>query len=133
LPGLPLRQCCRSCGGGRGAAVLAPPYLGRDDKRLQTVHGALAPAIIAAAYPRWAGPVHRPWHPGEPIRVGFLSGFFWRHSVWRLPTRGWIEHMDRDRFRLFDYHVRGEHNDQTVIAAQLFDRFERGQRTVAMG
>lgn len=84
---------------------------------------------MAAAFPRQRPmPVRR---PGEKIRLGIVSGCFHRHSVWRVPVRGWVENLDRDRFELLGYHTRGEQDDQTDEAARLFDRFVQGRRSVA--
>ena len=33
----------------------------------------------------------------DRIRVGFVSSFWWRHTVGKL-FRGWVEHLDRDVF-----------------------------------
>lgn len=104
------------------------PYQGCDDRLLQAAHGSLVAEIMAAAYPRWASCARRPLQSGERIRIGFVSGCLGRrHSVWRIPMRGWVEKLDRDRFQLFGYHTRSDCDDQTDQARVLFDRFERGQ------
>ena len=36
---------------------------------------------------------------GQPIRVGFLSRFFWRHTIGKLNA-GFIRHLSRSRFRV---------------------------------
>jgi predicted O-linked N-acetylglucosamine transferase (SPINDLY family) len=107
------------------------PYQGMADKALQTVWGSLVADIMAAAFPRHACPLHHVQRSGQRIRIGFVSGCFWRHSVWRLPMRGWIENLDRDRFHLFGYHTRGDHDDQTGVAAMLPDRFVAGPRSIS--
>ncbi|MGE0225394.1 MAG: hypothetical protein AB7F35_00095 [Acetobacteraceae bacterium] len=123
----------------RAVGFMSPfllPYHGPVDPALMAVHGRLAADIMGAAFPdhahtraradACAGPVSRT--PHEPIRIGIVTGLFRRHSVWRLPTRGWVEHLDRSRFRLFGYHPRDEHDDQTAYAAGHFERFEHGLR-----
>jgi protein O-GlcNAc transferase len=107
------------------------PYQSRPDRALQAVYGELVAEIMGAAHPRHTQPVRRAWRPAEPIRVGFVSGCFWRYSVWRLPVRGWVENLDRNRFKLFGYHSRAERDDQTTQAARLFDRFVTGPRSTA--
>lgn len=101
-------------------------YQGRDDTALYRLHGELVSDIMAAALPRYTAPVRRSAIPGEPIRVGIVCGHFWRHAIWRMPVRGWVDHLDRSRFRLFGYHTRPERDDQTVYASRIFDRFVQG-------
>jgi len=124
---LPVQDAAASVG------VMTPfhlAYQGRPDRALQKLHGALAAEIMATAYPRWARPVRQRQVPHNPIRIGIIGGIFWRHSVWRLPVRGWVEHLDRHQFRLFGYHTRPERDDQTKLAARLFDRFVQGPRSL---
>ena len=40
----------------------------------------------ATARPKLAPPPA----PGEPVRVGIVSGFFYQHSVWKVGVRGWV-------------------------------------------
>src|SRR6516225_3317443 len=78
------------------------PYQGRNDRDLQAIYGALACRVMAARYPPVALPPPPP--PGERVRVGIVSGLFRRHAGWRF-FQGWLEQLDRSRFRLFGYHV----------------------------
>lgn len=102
------------------------PYQGHDDRLVQTVYGGLVTGVMGATYPRWSGRVHRPWRPGEPLRVGIVCGAFRRHSGWRLPLRGWVENLDCERFSLFGYHTDSRQDPETELAASLFDRFVQG-------
>jgi hypothetical protein len=114
--------------GLNGPFLLA--YQGGDDRLLQAAHGQLVAEIMGRAISTWASCGSRRWCLGEQIRVGFVSGCFWRHSVWRLPMRGWVENLDRSRFRLFGYHTRTERDDQTEHARALFDQFQEGPKSV---
>ena len=114
----------------RAVGLMSPfflPYQGRNDSGLLAEYGAWACDVMAEAYPQHVA-VTCPWQVGDKIRVGVVSGMFWRHSVWRLPTRGWVEALDRSRFKLFGYHTRNEHDDQTTYAASCFDSFIAGLR-----
>ncbi len=102
------------------------PYLGEGDPALMALHGGLAADILVAAFPFNTSASRAPRSMGDPIRVGIVTGLFLRHSVWRLPTRGWVDHIDRSRFRLFGYHTRPETDSQTEYAAETFDKFEAG-------
>jgi predicted O-linked N-acetylglucosamine transferase (SPINDLY family) len=102
-------------------------YQGEIDRDLQIRYGALVARIMAARYPVLARAKKRkPLVKGEPMRVGFVSRWFVRHSVWKIPVRGWIQGFDRTRFQLYAYHTGHERDDQTEEAERLFDRFVQG-------
>jgi len=61
--------------------------------------------------------------PGERVRVGVVSSFFRRHSNWKIPIKGWINHLDRSRFKIFGYHIGTKHDAETDVAAAICDRF----------
>lgn len=98
-------------------------YQGRDDRNLQEQYARFVHAVMAANYPDWVKPLVMPrLHPGEKIRVGFLSAHFRDHSVAKLFS-GWVRELDRHDFELFVYH-----NGRTVDAVtedvrQLTDHF----------
>jgi protein O-GlcNAc transferase len=98
------------------------PYQGLDDRELQTAYGSLVCKIMAARYE----PAMLPNAPHEPIRLGIVSGFFRQHSNWKIPIKGWLKMLDRDRFRIFCYHTSVERDSETAIAAALCDRFVQG-------
>lgn len=115
--------------GGVGAAQ--PFYLayqGRSDVGLQKRYGALVCRVMAEAFP----PVPLASHPvlGARIRVGVICGHIRDHSVWRLPTRGWVERLDRTRFEVIGYHTGAQHDAETARAKTLFERFVQGPLTV---
>ena len=104
------------------------PYQGRNDRALQSVYGALVCKVMAA---RYGAPVlPKTPAPNEPIRIGIVSGFFRQHSNWKIPIKGWLKMLDRERFRLFGYHTSSEHDGETEIAARLCSRFVQGPRSL---
>ena len=103
------------------------PYQGRNDRDLQAIYGALACRVMAARYPPVALPP--PPAPDERVRVGIVSGYFRRHSGWRV-FQGWLEHLDRSRFRLFGYHVQAETDAQTGRVRSLCERFVQGPLSI---
>ncbi len=96
-------------------------YQGRDDRDLQQTYGEMVARIVAGQYQ--PAPLPPPPAPGEPIRVGIVSSFFYRHSNWKIPIKGWASQIDRSQFRLTGYHLGVIHDEQTDAAAALFDRF----------
>ena len=104
-------------------------YHGRNDRDLQLRYGDLVCRIMAERYslPQSTALAAQ----DEKIRVGIVSGFFVHHSVWKIPIRGWLECLDRRRFRLFGYHTGGHADDVTATAETLCERFVHGARPIA--
>jgi protein O-GlcNAc transferase len=100
------------------------PYQDRNDRRLQTLYGSLVCKILAAKYPATVLP--DPPGANEPIRLGFVSGFFRQHSNWKIPIKGWLEQLDRNRFQVSGYYTNAERDSETDIAETLCDRFVQG-------
>ena len=105
--------------GARQPFLLA--YQGGDDRALQRIYGEMVSRAVARQFP--PAPLPPPPAPGEPIRVGVVSGFFFRHSNWKIPIKGWIGQLDRSRFQVTGYHLGIIHDEQTDAAAALCDRF----------
>src|SRR5712664_3466879 len=101
------------------------PYQGGNDRELQTWYGSLVCKIMAARYTTPALP--NPPGPHEPIRLGIVSGFFRQHSNWKIPVKGWLKMLDRDRFHVSGYYTSAEWDDETDAAAALCDRFAQGR------
>jgi protein O-GlcNAc transferase len=99
-------------------------YQGRNDRALQALYGAMICRIMAARY--GSAPLPGPPPAGGPVRVGVVSGFFRRHSNWKIPIGGWLAQLDRGKFRLFGYHTGREIDAETRTAAGLCARFVQG-------
>jgi protein O-GlcNAc transferase len=132
-----LEALCSDVGSGRvsglakGVGSSQPfflAYQGLNDRTLQERYGALVCRVMAERYPPPALP--EPPAGDEPVRVGFVSGYFRAHSVWKIPLKGWITELDRKRFRVFGYHTSGECDVVTDEASALCDRFVRGPLSV---
>jgi protein O-GlcNAc transferase len=107
-------------------------YQGRDDRELQTLYGQLLGRAMASAYPAFTvPPAVAPPGPGETIRVGVLSNYFHYHSNWKVPIRGWLKGLDRDRFRIHGYHIGRTRDEATEEAASLCHRFVTGPKPLA--
>ena len=100
------------------------PYQGCNDRELQTLYGSIVCKMMAA---RYATPVlPNPPGPNEPIRLGIVSGFFRQHSNWKIPVKGWLKELDRNRFHVSAYYTSGERDTETDAAAALCQRFVQG-------
>jgi protein O-GlcNAc transferase len=100
------------------------PYQGFDDRELQTRYGTLACKIMAARFAPATLP--KPPETQQKIRLGIVSGFFRQHSNWKIPIKGWLEMLDRDRFHVSGYYTNSERDGATDAAAALCDRFVQG-------
>src|SRR5216683_655804 len=82
------------------------PYQGRNDRELQTLYGSLVCKIVAARHKTPVLP--KPPGPHEPVKLGIVSGFFRQHSNWKIPVKGWLKMLDRNRFHLSGYYTCAE-------------------------
>jgi predicted O-linked N-acetylglucosamine transferase (SPINDLY family) len=99
-------------------------YQGRNDRELQRVYGEMVCRLVSARF--GPAPIAPPPSAGEKLRVGIVSGYFSQHSNWKQPISGWLDQLDRARFRLFGYHTSGRTDAATRKAASLCERFVQG-------
>ena len=104
------------------------PYQGHDDRELQTSYGALVCKIMAQRYA--TPPLPGPPGPRAPIRLGLVSGFFRQHSNWKIPLKGWLKMLDRERFHVSGYYTGAERDGETDAAEILCDHFVQGPRSL---
>jgi protein O-GlcNAc transferase len=126
-----LEQVCRLEDSEARAAAGKPPFLlayqGRNDRELQARYGGFVARALATLHPDWAiPPAVAPPRPGEAIRVGILSAYFYSHSNWKIPIKGWLKALDKKRFRLFGYHLGHRRDEETELARKLCHRFTQG-------
>ncbi|CCH49868.1 putative TPR domain protein [Pseudodesulfovibrio piezophilus C1TLV30] len=91
-------------------------YQGKNDRDLQRQYGALVSRIMATAFPHYTQRAETRKISGK-IRVGIATGFMCEHSVWKIPTRGWVHHLDRRKFDVFGYYT-GIKNDRCTEEAK---------------
>lgn len=103
------------------------PYQGEDDIALQRLYGELACGLLARALP--PAPLAARPAPGERIRIGIVSGFFCRHTVFRLFLDSWLAHLDRVRFEVIGFHTGKIEDAETRRAAAQCDCFPREPAT----
>jgi predicted O-linked N-acetylglucosamine transferase (SPINDLY family) len=112
-------------GGWSKALAVKQPFLlayqGESDRDLQALYGALVSRAIGKQFGAAALPP--PPAPGEPVRIGVVSSFFYLHSNWKIPIKGWLGQLDRTRFKIFGYHTGTRRDGETDAAASLCDRF----------
>ena len=133
-----LARLCADVEGAQAPAALADaigshqpfylPYQGGNDRKLQSLYGSMVCKIMAARYPTPVLP--NPPGPHESIRLGIVSGFFRQHSNWKIPVKGWLQNLDRDRFHVSGYYTSGERDGETEAAAGSCDHFVQGPRSL---
>lgn len=107
------------------------PYQGRCNRGLQSIYGQMICRLMSSRYPQWTHPIKPPpLESTRKVRVGFVSGHFFDHSVWKIPTKGWMTTLDRTRFEIFAYHTGDSHDRETVTAEQACTKFFKGPRTI---
>lgn len=102
-------------------------YQGKNDRDLQATYGKFICTVMAKRYPALAAPPPQPaMEAGKPLRIGVVSGFFFDHSVWKTPIRGWIENLDRSRFEIHGYYTRPHQDADTAAARRACSEFVEG-------
>ncbi|HEC14118.1 MAG TPA: hypothetical protein ENI72_00025 [Rhodospirillales bacterium] len=105
-----------------GASLFYLAYYGQDDKSLYeafaNLHLRFDPDLAGVA-PHCIKP--RPRDDEPRIKVGFISTFFYEHSIGRL-TRGIIEGLDREKFHVTVVMVSHAKDALTDIIARSADR-----------
>lgn len=66
-----------------------------------------------------------------PLRVGIASAHLHDHSVWNAILKGWVRHLDRQRFEVSLFNLGGRSDAQTEQARVWARRIEGGRRTLA--
>jgi protein O-GlcNAc transferase len=62
---------------------------------------------------------------GRKIRVGVVSAQIGDHSVWNAIGKGWVRHMDRDRFSLHLFHLGQTRDAETAFVRAHAAHFEQ--------
>lgn len=97
------------------------PYLGYDVKKLQIKYGSLVCSVMRAMYHKYAHPL--PLHPlRDKIKIGIVSHFFYNHSNWKIPIKGWLEQLDRQHFSIHCFHT-GVTSDTITESARLMSDY----------
>ncbi len=107
---------------GRGTNFLLS-YQGQNDLNLQKQYGEFVHQVMAANYPQWSQPLPlKPLKPDEKIRIGYVSGCLWEHTVGKLMI-GWLRHHNAEAFELYTYNVRDCYDRLTQEYRAYSDRF----------
>lgn len=98
-------------------------YQGHNDLNLQKQYGEFVCKIMAKNHPQWSQALPlSPLQAGEKIRVGYVSGCMWEHTVGKLMI-GWLRHHNSAKFELYSYNIRDCYDSLTQEYRHYSDRF----------
>jgi predicted O-linked N-acetylglucosamine transferase (SPINDLY family) len=118
-----------------GAAAIGstqPFYLAyqpHDLLPLLKPYGVLCARLSAsgAPPPQATSPVLAPPR-ARKLRLGVVSAQVREHSVWNAITKGWLAHLDPDRFQIHVFHVGRDHDAETERMRRQAFQFEDAPR-----
>lgn len=67
---------------------------------------------------------------GQKIRLGIASAHIRSHSVWNAITKGWVRHLDKERFEIWLFHLGSDSDTETDWARRQAAHFKHGPKTV---
>ncbi len=60
------------------------------------------------------------------LRVGIVSAHVRDHSVWNAIVKGWLQHLDRQRFDVRLFHLGATHDVETALAKTMVSHYVYG-------
>jgi predicted O-linked N-acetylglucosamine transferase (SPINDLY family) len=90
-------------------------YQEENNRPLLERHGGLCARLMA----RWQQSedlTRAARRRAGPIRLGVVSQYFRRHSVWNALMKGWFSHLDPERFQLAGFCTGVHEDDETRFA-----------------
>lgn len=105
-------------------------YREDDPRELLALHGRLCADLMRQWQERRGVPGAFAPPSGGMLRVGIVSGQVREHSVWNAITRGWVRHLDRERFEVTLFHLGQVRDAETQFARDHVAHFEEGPRAL---
>lgn len=102
-------------------------YQDADNRELLRDYGRLCARLMR----RWQesnGLAPRGARRPGALRVGVVSQYFRRHSVWNALMKGWFQQLDRERFELQAFCLGADGDAETQFARSRAARFVQGPR-----
>src|SRR6185436_20427036 len=93
-----------------------------DPRAIYDLHRQYGEMLSATVPPRYRGRYAGAPDPNRPLRVGYVSRNFLRHSV-GFFIEPVIAHHDRDRYRVYCYHTHELMDETSERIAQLADEW----------
>ena len=102
-------------------------YQEENNRDLLERHGRLCTRLMGDWFDRQAIP-HAKKRGSAGMRVGVISQFFRKHSVWNAIVKGWFQRLDRERFELLAFNLGIGEDAETQFAKARASHFEEGAR-----
>lgn len=112
----------------QAVAVHQPFYLAYHDasnRDLLARYGRLCAEAMGTAQ-QAMGLTPRPPSAGRRMKIGIVSAHVYHHSVWSVPTRGWVEKLDPKRFELHVFSLGSQADEETQFARSRVRHFHEG-------
>lgn len=103
-------------------------YQEEDNRDLLERYGRLCTRLMGAWFERQGLVVPERRRSEGEIRVGFVSQYFWNHSVWNAIVKGWFQTLNRERFAICAFYLGARQDEETLVAKSCSAHFEQGAR-----
>jgi predicted O-linked N-acetylglucosamine transferase (SPINDLY family) len=103
-------------------------YQEEDNRDLLERYGRLCTRLMGAWFERQGLVLPERRRSEGAIRVGFVSQYFWNHSVWNAIVKGWFQMLNRERFAICAFYLGTRQDEETLIARSCSAHFEQGGR-----
>ena len=103
-------------------------YEEEDNRELLERYGRLCARLMGAWFERQGFVLPERSKSEGKIRVGFVSQYFWNHSVWNAIVKGWFRMLNRERFAIHAFHLGDRRDEETALAESCSAHFEQGGR-----
>jgi predicted O-linked N-acetylglucosamine transferase (SPINDLY family) len=104
-------------------------YTDENNRDLLALHGELSAQLMV----QWAGtlgPIATGRIDRSRIEIGIVSAHICDHSVWNAILKGWVQHLDSQRFSLTFFHLGDVHDQETEFARTRASHFEHGKTSL---
>ncbi len=112
-----------------GAPPFYLPYQEENNCRLLAEYGRLCARLMQHWPDGRRLPPIRP-ATGDRARVGIVSAHVGDHSVWNAIVKGWLVHLDPERFDLSVFHLGTRQDPETAFARARASHFDQGRKTL---
>ena len=111
-------------------------YQNYNNRDLLKRYGALSAAFMATLPQRVPGSGSRLGISGNrpaarKLRLGVVSAHIREHSIWTAVTKGWLQHLDRDKFEILVFHLHRTVDGETEALMRSVDHFDNRTKDLA--
>jgi len=103
-------------------------YQEEDNRGLLERYGRLCARLMGAWFEQQSFAVPEKRKAEGAIRIGFVSQYFWNHSVWNAIVKGWFRMLNRERFAIQVFYLGERQDEETLLARSFAAHFEHGSR-----